>query len=225
MLEIKDLTKDYTLPRGTLPVLKGINLSLDRGDAASIMGPSGCGKSTLLYILGALDSPTSGTVRFADQDPFQLSSKDQALFRNREIGFVFQDHFLLPQCTALENVLTPSFVSPSTRDFQDRAKDLLSRVGLEQRMDHYPSELSGGEKQRVALARALILGPRLLLCDEPTGNLDMESAESVTSLLLEVNEPEDIIQVIVTHNPDLAAQFPIQLELADGRFVPRNREN
>jgi len=225
MLEIIDVTKNYPLPSGDLEVLKGINLSLSMGDSVSIMGPSGCGKSTLLYILGSLENPSSGSVRFGDQIPSQLAPKDLAAFRNQEIGFVFQDHHLLPQCTALENVLTPTLVASSNKDFEAKASELLDRVGLGNRCDHFPSELSGGEKQRVALARALILSPKLLLCDEPTGNLDQKSAETVQSLLLEINQQDEILLIVVTHNPDLADRFSIQLELSDGKFVSRTSES
>jgi lipoprotein-releasing system ATP-binding protein len=225
MLEIVDVSKHYPLPKGNLEVLKDISLSLSIGDSVSIMGPSGSGKSTLLYILGALETPSSGQVRFGDQDPAKLSPKELASFRNRQIGFVFQDHHLLPQCNALENVLIPTLVKSSDEDFEKRARGLLDSVGLSDRYDHFPAELSGGEKQRVAIARALILSPKLLLCDEPTGNLDQKSADTVSSLLLDAIQKEKIILVVVTHNPDLAKKFSIQLELSDGKFVPRNSES
>src|SRR5207244_2706340 len=151
------------------------SFSLSRGDAASIVGPSGSGKSTLLYVVGALEPPTSGSVTLNDQNPFQLNSRQLAAFRNKEIGFVFQDHCLLPQCSVIENVLTPTLVTEANQDHGKRARALLEQMGLHDRLDHRPAELSGGEKQRVALARALILKPQLLLCDEPTGNLDQKS--------------------------------------------------
>ncbi len=215
MLEATNLTKDYATPRGPLPILSAINLSLQRGDAVSIMGPSGSGKSTLLYILGALESPTSGTVTLDGQNPFQLGEKQLAAFRNQKIGFVFQDHCLLPQCSVLENVLAPTLVAETKDDFAARAKLLLQQVGLSERLEHRPAELSGGEKQRVALARALIRQPLLLLCDEPTGNLDRDSAENVASLLLDLHKQQNTILIVVTHSPELGAKFPIRFEMRD----------
>jgi len=214
MLEINRLYKSYPTPRGQLEVLSGISLSLSRGDAASIMGPSGSGKSTLLYILGALEPPTSGTVTLDGRNPFELPEKQLAAFRNRQVGFVFQDHCLLPQCSVLENVLVPTLVAESRNGSHDRAQALLEQVGLKDRLDHLPGELSGGEQQRVALARALIREPLLLLCDEPTGNLDRASAETVASMLLDLQRSRQTILIVVTHNPDLAAKFPVRLELA-----------
>lgn len=154
------------------------------------MGPSGSGKSTLLYILGALEPPSSGTVSLDGQDPFQLSQNELAAFRNREVGFIFQDHCLLPQCSVIENVLTPVLVSSKGRDDMSRARALLEQVGLNDRIEHRPAELSGGEKQRVALARALMMKPQLLLCDEPTGNLDHKAADVVASMLLELHKQQ-----------------------------------
>jgi lipoprotein-releasing system ATP-binding protein len=195
-------------------VLSGVSLTLSRGEAVAIMGPSGSGKSTLLHIIGALDNPTSGTVTLDGANPFELAEKPLATFRNQKIGFVFQDHCLLPQCSVLENVLTPTLVSNSTNDSTARARALLDQVGLSERLDHRPAELSGGEKQRVALARALINEPVLLLCDEPTGNLDSKSAETVASLLLELHARQKTILVVVTHNAELAAKFPVRYEMA-----------
>jgi lipoprotein-releasing system ATP-binding protein len=203
-----------------LPVLSGIDFSLSAGDAVAIVGPSGGGKSTLLYILGALEPPTSGTVRLGGRNPFELDERALAAFRNKEIGFVFQDHHLLPQCSVLENVLTPTLVAPVGDDYEARAKRLLERVGLTERMEHRPAELSGGEKQRVAVARALIRNPQLLLCDEPTGNLDPRSAEAVASLLLELHGREDRMLVVVTHSAELAAKFPRALRLDAGLLRP-----
>jgi lipoprotein-releasing system ATP-binding protein len=215
VLKVENVSKDYPTPRGTLKILSDISLSLSRGDAASIMGPSGSGKSTLLYVLGALEPPTTGTVRLDGQDPFQLKSKDLAAFRNKQIGFVFQDHCLLPQCSVVENVLTPTLVAEARDSYEQRARDLLDQVGLGDRLEHRPAELSGGEKQRVALARALIMKPQLLLCDEPTGNLDHDSAEAVASLLLELHKAQQTILVVVTHNAELAARFPQRFEVAN----------
>lgn len=215
MLEAINLAKDYPAPRGSLSVLSGISLRLARGEAAAVMGPSGSGKSTLLHILGALDPPTSGSVTLDGVNPFELDEKALARFRNQKIGFVFQDHCLLPQCSVLENVLIPTLVNHSGAQHTERARMLLEQVGLSGRIDHRPAELSGGEKQRVALARALINEPLLLLCDEPTGNLDRKSAESVASLLLELHAHQKTILVVVTHSADLAARFPIRFEMVE----------
>jgi len=182
------------------------------------MGPSGSGKSTLLHILGALDPPTSGTVKLDGSDPYQLPEKQLAAFRNEKIGFIFQDHCLLPQCTVLENVLTPTLVARSSNNSSTRARTLLDQVGLSSRLDHRPAQLSGGEKQRVALARALINQPLLLLCDEPTGNLDAKSADVVASILLELYARQASILVVVTHNADLAARFPLRYEMLEGNI-------
>jgi lipoprotein-releasing system ATP-binding protein len=180
------------------------------------MGPSGSGKSTLRYIMGALEPPSSGTVTLDDQNPFQLKEKELAAFRNKEIGFVFQDHCLLPQCSVLENVLTPTLVSANNDGgATQRAHSLLEQVGLGDRLDHRPAKLSGGEKQRVALARALITSPQLLLCDEPTGNLDHKAADVVASIMLDLHQQQQTILVVVTHNAELAARFPTRYELID----------
>ena len=182
------------------------------------MGPSGSGKSTLLHILGALEPPTNGIVTLDGQDPFQLNARRLAAFRNRKIGFVFQDHCLLLQCSVLENVLTPTLVSENHGDQTERARKLIEQVGLRERIDHRPAELSGGEKQRVALARALIMEPQLVLCDEPTGNLDQKSADAVASLFFELHERQRTILIVVTHNPELAARFPRRFQLRDERL-------
>ena len=220
MLEIANVAKEYPTPRGRLTVLSGINLSLERGDAAAIMGPSGAGKSTLLYIAGALEPPTAGTVTLEGKNPYQLFEKELARFRNQQIGFLFQDHCLLPQCTVLENVLIPTLVPNDRDDYPHRAQKLLEQVGLGDRLDHRPSELSGGEKQRAALARALIRRPLLLLCDEPTGNLDQESADVITDLLLELHRGQENILIVVTHNASLAARFPLRYELRHANLYP-----
>src|SRR5579884_2143254 len=172
-LQVQHLAKDYPTRSGALTVLRDVTLELERGEALAIMGPSGSGKSTLLHILGTLDRPTRGEVRLEDRDPFALPERQLADFRNRHIGFVFQDHHLLPQCTVLENVLVPTLIHrEEAKDAEAWAKELLKRVGLAERLDHRPAELSGGERQRVAVARALVRRPVLLLADEPTGNLD-----------------------------------------------------
>lgn len=215
MLEVIDLTKDYPTPRGPLSILSGVSLTLSRGEAVSIMGPSGSGKSTLLHILGALEPPGSGSVTLDGVDPYKLGEKALAAFRNRKVGFVFQDHCLLPQCTVLENVLTPTLVAHSNDSLIDRARGLLDQVGLAGRLDHRPAELSGGEKQRVSLARALINEPLLLMCDEPTGNLDHKSAELVASLLVELHARRQTILIVATHSAELAAKFQRRLEMFD----------
>jgi lipoprotein-releasing system ATP-binding protein len=219
VLQISHLGKEYPTPRGPLPVLSDISLTLEAGDAAAIMGPSGSGKSSLLYILGALERPTNGTVTLDGRNPFDLSPSDVAAFRNTAIGFVFQDHCLLPQCTVLENVLIPTLVGPADPAASERARRLIEQVGLGDRVDHRPAELSGGERQRVAVARALIRNPRLLLCDEPTGNLDRASADNVASLLLDLHLRQQRILIVVTHSAAMAARFPKRFELADRRLV------
>ena len=218
LLKVDHISKEYPSPRGTLRILSDVSLSLSRGEAISIMGPSGSGKSTLLYVLGALEPPTSGTVTLDGQDPFQLNARQLAAFRNKEIGFIFQDHCLLPQCSVIENVLTPTLVSANHDNAEGRARELIEQVGLRERIDHRPAELSGGEKQRVALARALIMKPQLVLCDEPTGNLDQKSADAIASLFLELHERQQTILIVVTHNPELAARFPRRLQLKDQRL-------
>jgi len=225
MLEITDLTKDYPTPRGTLRVLDRVSMQMAPGDAAAIMGPSGSGKSSLLYILGALEPPSSGRVTLDGRNPFELPAAALAAFRNEQIGFVFQDHCLLPQCTVLENVLVPTLVSPK-KGASARARDLIAQVGLADRIDHRPGELSGGERQRVAIARALIGSPRLLLCDEPTGNLDHASAEHAAGILLDLHRAQQTILIVVTHSAALAGKLPRRFELRDGalRQVPAASE-
>ena len=215
MLVVENLTKEYRTPRGALPILSDVSLRLGRGDAVAVMGPSGSGKSTLLYILGALEPPTSGAVTLDGQNPFSLGERQLATFRNREVGFLFQDHCLLPQCSVLENVLTPTLVARGGDGYGERARALLEEVGLSERIHHRPSELSGGEKQRAALARALIMRPTLLLCDEPTGNLDEKAAERVASLLLELHRAQETILVVVTHSAALAARFSLRYRLTE----------
>lgn len=218
MLTLSGVGKTYPAPQGDVEVLSEISASFSPGDAAVIMGPSGSGKSTLLYILGALEPPTTGSVSVDGRNPFALDQKQLAAFRNKEIGFVFQDHCLLPQCTVLENVLIPTMVGPPDPESTARARALIDHVGLTARIDHRPAELSGGEKQRVALARALVRRPRLLLCDEPTGNLDRASADLVGSLLLELQKRQNAVLIVVTHSTDLAARFPMRFELTDQKL-------
>ena len=215
VLEVANLSKSYPTPRGPLTVLSDVSFSLGPGDAAAVMGPSGSGKSSLLYVLGALEPPSSGTVSLDGRNPFQLSANDLAAFRNESIGFVFQDHCLLPQCTVLENVLIPTLVARSDGHDRARALSLVEQIGLADRVDHRPAELSGGERQRVAIARALIRNPRLLLCDEPTGNLDRATADAVASLLLDLHRRQNTILIVVTHSAQLASHFHIRFELVD----------
>ena len=202
-------------------VLNELELTMARGEALAVMGPSGSGKSTLLYILGSLERPTGGRVSVCGQDPFSLGQAELARFRNRSVGFVFQDHHLLPQCTSLENVLIPALAGGGASPGDvSRAKGLLDRVGLSEREDRLPSELSGGERQRVAIARALINQPPVVLADEPTGNLDRRSADRVGGLLLELQRERRILLITVTHSADLAARFPGRADLLDGRLAP-----
>lgn len=217
MLEVKNVSKEYPTPRGPLTILSDVNLALAPGDAAAIMGPSGTGKSTLLYILGALEAPSSGTVTLEGRDVFSLGPSELADFRNAEIGFVFQDHCLLPQCSVIENVLVPTLVAAAD-NHETHARTLIEQVGLSDRLDHRPGQLSGGEKQRVAIARALIRDPRVLLCDEPTGNLDEASAEAVSSLLFDLHRRRNNILIVVTHSARLASRFPIRFELTDHKL-------
>ena len=216
MLVVSSLSKEYSSGAGPVRVLDGVSFELHRGDSAAIMGPSGCGKSTLLHILGALDVPTSGTVTLDGQNPFSLKEAAQALYRNDRIGFVFQDHCLLPQCSVLENILAPTLIAKSDSGVKDRAKFLIDRVGLASRANHKPGELSGGEKQRVAIARALIRNPILLLADEPTGNLDEATASSIANLLFELHNENRTILLTVTHSADLGARFPIGFRMHNG---------
>ncbi len=224
VLQVAAVAKAYPTPRGPLSVLSDVTFSLGAGSAAAIMGPSGSGKSSLLYILGALDPPSSGTITLAGRNPFTLGPTDLAAFRGTEIGFVFQDHCLLPQCSVLENVLIPTLVTRSRDAREDGdpttlARTLIEQVGLADRIDHRPGELSGGEKQRVAIARALIRRPRLVLCDEPTGNLDQRSADTVAALLLDLHRRQNNVLIVVTHSASLAAQFPIRFDLVEGRLI------
>ena len=224
MLKVTDLSKDYPTARGPLRVLSGVSFDLAPGDGAAIMGPSGSGKSSLLYILGGLEPPSAGTVTLDGTDPFTLPPAELAAFRNERIGFVFQEHCLLPQCTVLENVLIPTLVStkssPTSPAETDpaRARTLIRQVGLADRIDHRPAQLSGGERQRVAIARALVRQPRLLLCDEPTGNLDRAAAENVTAVLLDLHRAQNTILVVVTHSAELAQRLPIRFNLLDARL-------
>jgi lipoprotein-releasing system ATP-binding protein len=223
-LTVEGLTKEFVSEAGRLVVLNGAGLRMKRGEALAVTGPSGSGKSTLLYILGTLERPTGGSVRLLGEDAFARSDADLARYRNQKIGFIFQDHHLLPQCNVLENVLIPALAGKGAGATESaRAIELLERVGLKNRISHRPGQLSGGERQRVAVCRALINQPVLLLADEPTGNLDRASAEAVGDLLLEMNQLQQTVLICVTHSEELAARFPRRADLVDGRLVERER--
>lgn len=219
-LQVTKLSKSFSTATGELEILQDVELNLTRGDAIAITGPSGCGKSTLLYILGALDTPTAGKVQLLGKDVFSLTTAEQAEFRNQNVGFVFQDHHLLPQCNVLENVMLPTMpAAVETKEVETRARALLQKVGLAERLDHYPAQLSGGERQRVAVCRALINDPVLILADEPTGNLDPKTADAVGSLLLELGKEQNAILICVTHSSELASRFPKHVELQAGQLA------
>lgn len=217
-LVVEGIAKEYPTPAEPLVVLRDVSFQMDPGEALAITGPSGCGKSTLLYILGSLEKPTSGTFHLGSDEPAGMTGDQLSTYRNQRIGFIFQDHHLLPQLTALENVLVPSLAQPRTDPaaIQDRARRLIDRVGMTNRANHLPAELSGGERQRVAIARALIHRPALLLADEPTGNLDRNRADEVANLLLELRQEENSILIVVTHSMELAERHPRRAVLIDG---------
>lgn len=218
-LVVSSVGKEYPTRAEALVVLRDVSFELSSGQTLAVVGPSGSGKSTLLHILGTLETPTSGTVTLNGVDPFSLDEPALARFRHDRIGFVFQDHHLLPQCSALENVLIPTLATGgATAERIERARMLLDRVGLSDRLEHRPAELSGGERQRIAIARALIGSPALLLADEPTGNLDRTSAAHVARLLLELQSAEQTMLIAVTHSQDLASQMQRQATLDDGRL-------
>ncbi|MBC8181443.1 ABC transporter ATP-binding protein [candidate division KSB1 bacterium] len=224
LLELQNIKKQYDFPDNTtpVPILQNISLKVNKGESIAIVGPSGSGKSTLLNIIGALDAPTSGTVNLAGQDLSSLNDKELADIRNRDIGFVFQLHHLLPQCTVLENVLLPTLPQGkniNSEEAEERANHLLDVVGLTDRKHYKPAQLSGGERQRVAVVRALINKPKLLLADEPTGSLDLASAENLGSLLSELNKQEEVTLILVTHSMELANQMGRKFSLHDGRLV------
>ena len=222
LAELHNVTKSYRSDAGAVPVLNGISLTIAEGETVAITGPSGCGKSTLLNLLGALDQADTGEIRVAGRDLTKLDAQQLAEFRNTTVGFVFQLHHLLPQCTVLENILVPSIVRKDAdrAALRARAAQLLEAVGLSHRLDHRPGQLSGGERQRAAVARALINSPKLLLADEPTGALDRASAERLADLLAEVHQREKITIVMVTHAPELARRMGRVLALVDGKFAP-----
>ncbi|MDI6889623.1 MAG: ABC transporter ATP-binding protein [Thermodesulfovibrionales bacterium] len=229
LIETENLKKSFTTEAGELQVLKGINLSIKEGEMVGIVGASGVGKSTLLHILGALDRPTSGKVFYNNTDIFSLDGNSLASFRNRKIGFVFQFHHLLPEFTALENVMMPGLINIGSRaqgfkvssykEIIERAEKLLDDMGLSERKEHRPGELSGGEQQRVAVARALILKPEVVLADEPTGNLDTATGEELFTLLINLNKEKGITFVIVTHNESLSRRCHRVLKMVDGRIA------
>ncbi len=221
MLEVTEVSKSFATAAGGLPVLDRVSFTLEPGRRMAIMGPSGSGKSTLLSILGGIDEPTTGAVRLDGVDPFAGDAAARAAFRNRRIGFVFQEHRLLAGCTALDNVLVPALAAGRVpRETIARGKRLLERVGLAGRLDHRPGELSGGERQRVAVARALVLAPRLVLADEPTGQLDSRSAADVADLLLDLTAESGGMLVVVTHAESLAERVGGVRRLVDGRLLP-----
>ena len=224
LLSAEGLRKTFASPTREVEVLKGVNLTVRRGESVCILGVSGTGKSTLLHILGTLDVPTGGAVRFEERDVFELPPAELAAFRNKSIGFVFQFHYLLPEFTALENVMMPAFIArtPASKA-KKRAEELLERVGVAHRLSHKPGELSGGEQQRVAIARALMMSPSLLLADEPTGNLDPETARTVHDLILSLNEKENLTLIVVSHNPELAETMDSAYRLSHGVLVPEKQ--
>ncbi len=220
ILEMAGVTKSYSTPGGAeARVLRGIDLRIAAGESVAITGPSGCGKSTLLNIIGTLDSPSSGRVVLDGRETSMLAEPELSRVRSQVVGFVFQFHHLLPQCSILENALVPALVGPDPAAAETRARALLGRVGLADRLDHRPGQLSGGECQRAAVVRALVNRPKLLLADEPTGSLDREGAESLAALLLELNREEGTALVLVTHSPGLASRAARTLELRDGVFA------
>jgi len=217
LISLKGLCKSYSMGSATVEVLRGIDLEIKAGTTTALIGASGAGKSTLLHILGALDRPSSGSVSYRGEELFRRSEQQLADFRNRSIGFVFQFHHLLPEFTALENVLLPALINRQSRQAAEhQARQLLEQVGLGHRLRHRPGELSGGEQQRVAIARALVLGPELLLADEPTGNLDMKTSEAIHELLAGLQQETGITLVVVTHNERLAAGMGRVVRLVDG---------
>jgi len=219
LLEVRQLCKTYVIGQNRVEVLTGIDLDLPQGTTVALVGASGAGKSTLLHLLGALDRPSSGAVLYRGEDIFNKNDRELAGFRNKSIGFVFQFHHLLPEFTALENVMMPALIARETKEnARAKAEELLTDVGLAKRLNHRPGELSGGEQQRVAIARALALSPELLLADEPTGNLDMKTSEGVHALLDELQQKKGLTLVVVTHNERLAAAMGRVVRLVDGRL-------
>jgi lipoprotein-releasing system ATP-binding protein len=218
-IEIRNLRKSFELGGRIIEVLRGVDVSIGAGEMVAVLGSSGVGKSTFLHVLGTLDTPTSGAILYDGQEVTRMTAAGLAGFRNRTIGFVFQFHHLLPEFTAEENCAMPAMISGEPRPAAlERSRKLLDRVGLSHRLDHRPGELSGGEQQRVALARALIMEPRVLLADEPTGNLDTHTAEEIHALTVELNRERGMTMVVVTHNGDLAGRMPRRLRMVDGKI-------
>jgi lipoprotein-releasing system ATP-binding protein len=218
VLALRQISKHFGVSHRIVDVLSDISFEIHSGQSLAIVGPSGSGKSTLLHLIGTLDQPSSGEIEIGGQNPFALPEPELAHFRNRRVGFVFQDHHLLPQYSVLENVLVPTLAHRnSSIEMATRARELLQRVGLAHRLDHFPAELSGGERQRVALARALINRPGILLCDEPTGNLDRATAQAVANLLFDLHREQHNILIIVTHSMELAGRCERRLELREGK--------
>jgi len=222
LLQLKNISREFPSTEGGAPleVLRGLSMDVARGESIAIVGPSGCGKSTLLNLIGTLDQPTYGAIAFDGRDLIALNDDELALLRNREMGFIFQNHHLLPQCTVMENVLVPTLAhGRATADDEERARHLLNRVGLGERLSHRPGQLSGGERQRVAVVRALINQPQLLLADEPTGALDQTTADQLGQLLVELNDEENVTLITVTHSEKLAGRMARTVELKDGQIA------
>jgi lipoprotein-releasing system ATP-binding protein len=220
MIEASGLVKTFATNGSTVSALKGIDLEIKKGETLAVVGVSGSGKSTLLHILGTLDRPTEGAVLYEGQDVFNKNDGELAVFRNRQIGFVFQFHYLLPEFSALENVMMPPLIQRmELKKAREAATEILERVGLGERLSHRPGELSGGEQQRVAIARAVVLKPKVILADEPTGNLDLETGQSILDLFLKLNKEEGLTLILVTHNPSLAMRLRKRIKLLDGRIV------
>lgn len=217
--DVRGLSKMFKLGNG-VDALKGIDLTIEKGEAVAIVGPSGAGKSTLLHILGTIDRPTSGSVKYSGQDIFRMNDSELAQFRNREIGFVFQFHHLLPEFNALENVMMPALIKGDSRKESIKAaREILENMGLHDRLDHKPGELSGGEQQRVAVARSAILNPKVILADEPTGNLDSKTGEIVNEILFKLNREKGMTLIVITHSEHLAQKFGRVVRLKDGEIA------
>jgi len=219
MIAVDSLSKSFITDRGKVEVLKEVNLNISAGARIAIVGASGAGKTTFMHLLGGLDQPTSGSVTFAGKDIFSYSASELDAFRNRSIGFVFQFHQLLPEFTALENVMMPALIARDmVQDARMKAAEILAAVGLDHRLDHKPGQLSGGEQQRVAIARSLVMSPRLLLADEPTGNLDSATSDEILALLDRLHQKRDLTMVVVTHSEKVATHMDRIVRMVDGRM-------